>query len=291
MKLRSVELQVARADEAAEFLERVWGLVPAGAQRPARYFRGTAAHPYLLSIRPADTPAVTSITFSGSSEEVAAMLDRVRRAGAPHKPLAAVDDPGGGTGFVAQGPEGHVYRFLTGAEAAARPPDRDRPLQLTHVVLNSPDVAASERFAVETLGFIVSDRTQMMSFLRCNRKHHCVAYARADVASLHHIAFEMQDIDAVMRGFGRLRDAGYASVWRPGRHGPGNNVFGYFIAPFGAMIEYTAEVLEVDENYRVGAPEDWKWSPGRIDHWGMSGKDTARTGPAERLFRFPASLA
>jgi catechol 2,3-dioxygenase-like lactoylglutathione lyase family enzyme len=157
-------------------------------------------------------------------------------------------------------------------------------------VLNTTDVEACERFAVEKLGFKVSDRTAHMRFLRCNRKHHAVAYAKSELASLNHIAFELPSLDAVMRGIARLREAGYESVWGPGRHGPGNNVFGYFIAPFGGVIEYTAEVSEVGEDYRVGAPEDWKWPPGRIDHWGMSKKDTARTSAAERVLRFTARL-
>ena len=36
------------------------------------------------------------------------------------------------------------------------------------------------------------------------------------------------DIDGVMRGIGRMRDAGKDPVWGPGRHGPGNNRFVYF---------------------------------------------------------------
>jgi len=131
----------------------------------------------------------------------------------------------------------------------------------------------------------------MMSFARCNRKHHALAYVRADSPSLNHIAFEMRNCEAVMRGIGRMRDAGVECVWGPGRHGPGNNVFGYFVAPFGGVIEYTAEVLELDDDYRVGGPEDWKWPPGRIDQWGISVKDTAKTGPAERYFRFRAELS
>lgn len=286
MRLRSVELLITQPDEAAEFLERVWGLAPAGTQGGTRYFRGTADHSYLVSIRAADAPALSTITHSGSPEEIGALRERVRRSGAPCRTFDSLDEPGGGPGFVVQGPEAQAHRFVTESAVAPLPASRDQPIQLTHVVLNSRDVAASERFAVATLAFVVSDRTRMMSFVRCNRKHHCVAYAHADVASLHHIAFEMQDIDAVMRGFGRMRDAGHASVWGPGRHGPGNNVFGYFIAPFGAVIEYTAEVSEVDENTRVGGPEDWAWPPGRIDHWGLSEKDTARTEPAERRYRF-----
>jgi len=136
------------------------------------------------------------------------------------------------------------------------------------------------------LGFAVSDRTRHMTFVRCNRKHHCIAYAGSDSASLNHVAFELPSLEAVMRGIGRMRDAGFEPVWGPGRHGPGNNVFGYFIAPWGGVIEYTAEIAEVGDNYKVGGPEDWQWPPGRIDHWGISKKDTAKTGPAERLYRF-----
>jgi hypothetical protein len=142
---------------------------------------------------------------------------------------------------------------------------------------------------VEVLGFRVSDRTRMMTFVRCNRKHHCIAYARAEAASLNHIAFELPSIDALMRGIGRMRDAGHACAWGPGRHGPGNNVFAYFIAPFGAVVEYTAEVSEVDDAYKVGGPDDWQWPPGRVDHWGVSSKDTARLAAAERNFRWRAS--
>ena len=55
------------------------------------------------------------------------------------------------------------------------------------------------------------------------------------------------------------------------------------------VIEYTAEVSEVGDDYKVGSPEDWKWPPGRIDHWGLSRKDTAKTGPAEQALRFKGS--
>ncbi len=161
-------------------------------------------------------------------------------------------------------------------------------MRLSHVVLNMKDVDAAERFAASQLGFRVSDRTRHMTFMRCNRVHHCIAYARAGYTSLNHVAFEMANVDGVMRGIGRLRDAGYPCVWGPGRHGPGNNVFGYFVGPHGGIVEYTAEVSRVGEDYRVGAPEDWKWPTGRIDHWGVSMKDTARTDAAERAFTWHA---
>jgi 2,3-dihydroxy-p-cumate/2,3-dihydroxybenzoate 3,4-dioxygenase len=276
MRLRSVELEIPEVAPAAEFLEREWGLAPAGSSGATRFFRGTGDHPYILSLTKASAPAVRAITFSGSEDEIA-RLGKIDRT---------FDVPGGGRGLEIKGPEAQVYRFILEATIPEKLKDLDKPIQLTHAVINSTDVEAAERFAVERLGFKVSDRTAHMRFVRCNRKHHAIAYAKSELASLNHIAFEMPSLDAVMRGIARLREAGYEPVWGPGRHGPGNNVFGYFIAPYGGIVEYTAEVSEVGDDYKVGGPEDWKWPPGRIDHWGMSKKDTAKTSAAEALFRF-----
>ncbi len=280
MRLRSVELELPDVAGTADFLGGAWGLLPAGSSGGTLFFRGTGSHPYILSLIPAPAPAVAAITFSGNLAEI----ETVGKRNGKH--LAAYDVPGGGKGFEIRGPEAQNYRFIVESETAEPIADRERPIQLTHAVLNTADQDAAERFAVEKLGFIVSDRTAHMRFLRCNRKHHCVAYAKAALPSLNHIAFEMSGVDTVMRGIARLREAGYEAVWGPGRHGPGNNVFGYFIAPYGGVIEYTAEVSEVGDDYRVGTPEDWKWPPGRIDHWGISKKDTAKTGPAEQVLRF-----
>jgi catechol 2,3-dioxygenase-like lactoylglutathione lyase family enzyme len=273
MRLRAAEIRTADLEKSSDFLLNVWGLLDAGHRGRTRYFRGTADHPYILSLTQADTPGIAAITFAGSEEEIAKL---------PGEKVREFDAPGGGSGVVVEGPEGQRYRFVTDSPASALPPERDRPIELSHVVLNVRDWESCERFAVEKLGFKVSDRTRIMRFLRCNRKHHALAFVNSDISSLNHMAFEMRDLDAVMHGIGRLREAGYPCTWGPGRHGPGNNVFGYFVAPFGAIVEYTAEVGEVDEQYRVGGPEDWKWPPGRTDHWGISTRDNARMHAAER---------
>jgi 2,3-dihydroxy-p-cumate/2,3-dihydroxybenzoate 3,4-dioxygenase len=257
VQLRSVELTVPKLEEAARFLENLWGLAPAG---DGHQFRGTGTHPAIITLDEG-VPAIRSITFSGSAAEVRGRTE-------------------------VRGPDGAVYRFIADEAPVAALSDPDRPIRVTHVVLNTPEREVCERFAVDALGFTVSDRTRHMTFVRCNRKHHCIAYAGSDSASLNHVAFELPSLEAVMRGIGRMRDAGFEPVWGPGRHGPGNNVFGYFIAPWGGVIEYTAEIAEVGDDYKVGGPEDWQWPPGRIDHWGISKKDTAKTGAAERLYRF-----
>ena len=287
MRLRSIELELPRHDAAVDFLRDTWGLHDAGRRGHTAFLRGASDHPYLVSLTEAAAPRAAAITFSGAAEEIEAVRARIASAGAPApERVASFDEPGSPSGFFATGEEGQVFRFVAERERATAIARAGTPVQLTHVVLNALDREACARFAADALGFTVSDRTRHMTFVRCNRKHHALAFAHSDAASLNHVAFEMADLDAVMRAVGRLRDLGLAPAWGPGRHGPGNNVFAYFIAPFGAVVEYTAEVQEVDDTYRIGTPEDWQWPPNRIDHWGLSTKDSARLGVAERTFRF-----
>lgn len=292
MRLRSIELEMPDRNAAVRFLKETWGLLDAGSRNGTSYLRGTEDIPYVVSVAEAGEPAVAAVTFSGSKPELGRTRKRASAAGAPLGPVRDFDEPGGGSGYFLEGPEGHVFRFVTARKRVKKlRPDRDRPLQVTHVVLNARDREACTRFAVDVLGFRLSDRTGFMNFVRCDRVHHALAYAQSDNSLLNHIAFEMTDIDAVMRGIGRLKDAGVEPFWGPGRHGPGNNVFAYFVAPFGAAVEYTSEVQRVGSAYKVGTPEDWKWPPGRNDHWGISTRNSAAISQAERRFGFRPLVA
>lgn len=287
MRLRSVELEMPQAEGAADFLEGTWGLLDAGKTKKTRYLRGTGDHPYVMAVSEGPSPAVASVTFSGTKQEVEKIRSRAKKAGISVAPCAAeLDEPGAPAGFRLTGPEGQCFRFVTDKKPVPRLKDPDKPIALTHVPINAVDADACTKFALDVLGFKVSDRTRLMDFIRCDSVHHCLAFVRTGVSAVHHMAFEMVDLDAVMRNVGRLRDAGIDPAWGPGRHGPGNNVFAYYIVPFGAVMEYTSEVERVDRTYKVGGPDDWKWPPGRVDHWGLSKRDDARLHAAERNFRF-----
>jgi catechol 2,3-dioxygenase len=65
-------------------------------------------------------------------------------------------------------------------------------------------------------------------------------------------------------------------------------VFAYFCGPEEVPIEYTGEMQQVDDSYRVGAPADWTWPPGRLDHWGITPGPSARVKAAQRRFAFSA---
>ncbi|MGO4165657.1 VOC family protein [Novosphingobium sp. YAF33] len=285
MKLRSIELALPDPAAAAAFMTEIWGMAAAEPKGDTHYLRGSGPFPYLVAFEKSEDEFVRSTTFVCTAEELEALKARVAAAGWTASPTTS-DDLGGGQGVLVELPEGTILRFLVDATEVAPIAGRDLPVKLTHVVFNAADAEACGHAVEDVLGFRVSDRTKGMVFVRCNDSHHSTAFARAGFASLNHVAFEMEDMDAVMRGIGRLRDHALVPAWGPGRHGPGANVYAYFIAPFGPVIEFSTAVEKVPEDYKVGAPDDWTWPAGRIDQWGMSDKDFDGLRRAEERFRF-----
>ncbi|KPF54252.1 glyoxalase [Novosphingobium sp. AAP1] len=285
MKLRSIELALPDPAAAARFMRDIWGMAPGEVRGDTHYLRGSGSYPYLVAFEKADAEFVRSTTFVCTAAELADIRSRAADRRWPLIDTVSVD-PGAGEGVIVELPEGELLRFLVNTTEVEPITGRDLPVKLTHIVFNSADAEASGHAVEDVLGFRVSDRTKGMVFVRCNDSHHSTAFARAGFSSLNHIAFEMEDLDAVMRGIGRMRDHGFAPAWGPGRHGPGANVYAYYIAPFGPVIEYSTAVEKVPEDYRAGSPEDWTWPPNRIDQWGISDKDFDGLRQAEERFRF-----
>jgi catechol 2,3-dioxygenase len=287
--LRSVALVVADVDATARFYTDVWHLDVADRSDGAVYLRGSGDAHHLLSLHRGERAALRDVTFQARGADAldAVAAGAVAAGGSVIAPPCPVAEPGGGTGVTVRDGDGRVFRVVHGdsRHADAHVVD-DRPIRLAHVVLNSHDVAATQRFFEQALGFTLSDRTRIMAFMNCNRDHHSVAIGATDNDALNHIAFLMPDLESVMRGGGRMRDAGYAIEWGPGRHGPGNNAFNYFIGPDDVVIEYTADVQQIDDSYQVGSPDDWTWPAGRVDQWGISQPPSARLKQAQRAIHF-----
>jgi hypothetical protein len=145
------------------------------------------------------------------------------------------------------------------------------------VVLNSAKIGDEVSFFCDMLGFKVSDRTNMMEFIRCCADHHSIAVARGNGPCLNHMAYEVANIDGLMRGAGRLRSNGFDIEWGVGRHGPGDNVFSYFVEPNGFVVEYTTEVQQIDEStYAANDADYWANFPMRPCRWGMATKPSNR---------------
>lgn len=288
--LRSVALEVPDLAEAERFYTSTWKLGVAHRADDALFLRGTGQDHHVLALHAnAGPPAVRHVTFRARSAQALEDIAQaaVAAGGRVIRPLTAAADPAEGRSLAIADPHGRVFEVVHGDRSGEGSEARnDHPIRLAHVVLNSHDVPATQRFCEQVLGFRLADRTGIMAFMNCDRDHHSLALADADNDALNHIAFLMPDLDSVMRGGGRMKDAGFAIEWGPGRHGPGDNAFNYFIDPFGVVIEYTAEVQQIDEHYRVGSPDDWKWPPGRVDHWGISTPPTPRLKEAQRVVRF-----
>jgi catechol 2,3-dioxygenase len=224
-----------------------------------------------------------------------AALDEVSRyalqaGGRVLKPIGSASDSAGGTSVSVADADGRVFELVHGDRLHEEVThDEDRPLRLAHVVLNSHRVEHTRAFMEQVFDFSLADRTRFMAFMRCNSDHHSIALGDTDNDALNHVAFLMPALDGVMRGAGRMKDAGYGIEWGPGRHGPGDNAFNYFVGPFDLVIEYTAEVEQVDDSYQAGRPEDWKWPPGRVDQWGIGVGPTDRLKHAQRAVLFDGS--
>jgi catechol 2,3-dioxygenase len=271
--IRGVELGVTDPARAEAFYRDVWGLAVADRQDEIVYLRASGTDHHVLALHSHQASEILSVSFrvrdAAELEQIAARTEAA--GGIVIAPSAPNSEPDGGWVLKIATPEGYVLRFHYGDVLHAHSePGEFVPCRLSHVNLNCTDVDATSRFFQSVLGFALTDRSKAMAFLRCNSDHHAVVLADSGVDGLNHVAFMMPDWESVMRGSGRMIDHGYPIGWGVGRHGPGNNVFAYFVDPFGFVIEYTAEVLEVDDSYEPHGPEYWVWPPGRTDHWGIA---------------------
>lgn len=287
--LRSVEIAMTDPATAVKFFTDVWNLTPVTEIDGVHYLRGTGAFHHILTVRKAPHTALIRITFDAADRAtVDALHAQVKAHGlGTIDPPRALKQPHGEYGFGYQDPEGRNIAVVCGIKDHANTADRtDYPRKLSHINLNNSDPEATFAAFRDGLGFRETDTTRKMRFLSCGHDHHSVVLGFGGGATLNHIAFEMPDLDSIMRGAGRMRDDGRPIEWGPGRHGPGNNVFCYFLGPENAPIEYTGEMQQIGAGYRTGTPDDWKWPPGRVDHWGIMPKATERMEKAGENYRF-----
>lgn len=270
--LRYVGVGVPDLRGERSWVANVWGLPEVAVDGDTAYFAAASSpHAYVYRVRAAEQRRLDVIAFAVASESaVDARAERLAASGVklvcePRR----LDGPGGGYGFRFFDLDGRTVEISSGvSERSPRTLGRGEsiPATLTHVVLHTPDIKRSVAFYEKHLGLRVSDWLgEFMCFLRCNSVHHCLAFIPGP-ACLNHAAFEMRDLDEMMRGTARLVKEGVVLGWGPGRHTAGNNTFAYFLAPSGNVLEYTAEVERIDES--TWKPTVYKPSPDITDQWG-----------------------
>ena len=280
--VRSVELGVRGLQQSADFYIKVWALDEVAADGDGIHLRATGGEHHVLTIRERPKPTLLGVNFAAPDRTTVDQLwAKARSYG-----VKGLGDPaplsgaaGGGYGFRFETPDGLPMSISSdGTQHPDVVLDRSRPSKISHVVLNSANADEQMPFFIDVLGFRRSDSTHMMEFLRCCSDHHSIAIVRGSGPSLNHVAYEVPNIDGLMRGTGRVKRNGFDIEWGVGRHGPGNNVFSYFIEPDGFVAEYTTELDQIDEATHV--PQDaqyWdKVMPTRGDRWGTAGPPSNR---------------
>ncbi|MDP3855764.1 VOC family protein [Phenylobacterium sp.] len=253
--------------EMRRFLED-FGLVVAQAD-PGRIFaRGAGTAPFLHATEQGE-PGFVALGLRAASVEDLTALARAEKA-----EILPLDAPGGGLAVVLHDPDGHRVEVVAGQTSADRSPlppaevwnsARERPRQrrvkrtaagaahverLGHCVLNVSDFRASERWYKDRFGFITSDEIALTpefslgAFLRCDRgetptDHHTIFLMQGPKGpGFNHAAFEVADLDDLMAGHAKLREAGHKAEWGVGRHILGSQVFDYWRDPWGHILEH-----------------------------------------------------
>ena len=258
--LRHVDLAIPDFERQLAFYTRTWGLTTSPATR-ASPSSPPRARPSGTSSGCARTRASAS-TWSPSARRARRTWTRSpgsSSGAASRSPpsRASLGTEGGGYGLRFFDLDGRTVEVSADVATRQHRKIEEResiPVRLSHVVLNSTDPDATARWYSDTLGFRLSDTLAgpetgtVMNFMRCNPRHHSVAFARGPHVSLHHVSFELRGIDEFMRGTGRVLRSGTRMVWGPGRHLAGANTFAYFLDPQNNTIEYTTELAELDED-------------------------------------------
>lgn len=214
---------------------------------------------------------------AADGDDIGRIVERARRVGGidvEHSDdgKATLRDPG--SGVLVEVTVADPYRSAINAPALNRPghiqrldrpalsvltTDPVRPANLTHVVLVSPDQPATLRFVVDVLGFEISDQLPgVIAFTRCGEVHHNLAVQAGPVTYPHHVAFETDGVDDVVRGGHAMIERDPARhTWGVGRHAIGSNWFWYLRDPSGTFVEYTADVDRISSQ-EAYSPKQWR---------------------------------
>lgn len=282
-ELAYVRLQVPDLDAAERFFT-TFGLEKRTRTEDRLYLRACGPEHHVVVAHRGER-RLLSIAFEVQSEEELERAARIEGASG----IEAIDGPGGGRRVLLSDPDGNNLEIVHGIEKTAplahptqhfnsasgrtrrvnsivRPHHGPaRVLRLGHVVPRSPQVARMARWYAETLGMLESDDVPLpdgsddllMSFLRVDQgdkpvDHHAMQILKGGKNQIHHISFEVQDIDDLHVGHEALGGAGYRHVWGVGRHVQGSQIFDYWLDPFGIMFEHWTDTDMLDAKVPKG---------------------------------------
>lgn len=169
------------------------------------------------------------------------------------------------------------YGRIERINAASPVYEQGEPISIGHVVFFTPDLAKTENFYKEKLGFFLSDAYKDRgAFLRCRGTgyHHDLFLLSVPnkPAGLNHVAFVVRDIHEVIGGGLNMNRAKWSTFIGPGRHPISSAYFWYVHSPLGGAFEYytnddylTEEWQPRVEEHRLELFTEWAIEGG-LDH-------------------------
>jgi catechol 2,3-dioxygenase len=263
-KLIWAELAVTDIDQALEFNVDVLGL-----REIAR--EGRNIH---LSCDPEDPHAQLVLTDGGTGvrsfalgvdsetelEDFESRLAAIdvkterRSDAAPHQPTSlAFQLPTGHEVVLLPRPDRPLYRH-PGSDAASQrrgvgPADIDH---ITIAFAEDAEARAVAHVLSQGLGFRISDifvnadDEWQAAWTRAGEAHHDIGLIRCQPgASLHHLAWTVDNMEHHKRAADTLAAAGHPLETGPGRHGVGGNLYSYLWTPGGNRYELSAEMPRI----------------------------------------------
>jgi catechol 2,3-dioxygenase-like lactoylglutathione lyase family enzyme len=267
-----------------------FGLIRSDRTADKLYMRGTdpAHHIYIVE---KTNPRLVGFAFHARTE-----ADLMRAARLPQATaVEEMDEPGGGRRVRLTEPNGYQIEIVHGIERVPAievptqsnntateplrrkgvlfrlPEGHSRVKRIGHGVIGTPLMKETIGWFRENLGLICSDDVYageednlIASFNRCDRgdeyvDHHTLACVNfGGQVGLHHISFEVSDIEAVMSHHHYLKALNrYEHRWGVGRHLAGSQVFDYWADPWGRVHERWADSdrLNAASGSSLGPPE------------------------------------
>jgi catechol 2,3-dioxygenase len=244
-----ISLAVTDLELATELAEAVLGLRRVHSNTTSRYFSSNDRQVELV-LSSAARPALLAVGLEATNEDSFDLLkSRLSEANVKFFEEREVY-PGVAQLIRFLLPSGHPVELHSSTGETNQsfyPTDGVRPRRLGHALLRVDDIPKVEAFLTEILSFRVSDRGVggEIVWLRCSEIHHSINLLQGP-PGLHHYAWEVDEWSVFKQLGDVLRGHHAQLVWGPGRHGPGNNLFTYHADSTGALVEYFADILRIE---------------------------------------------
>lgn len=271
-RLAYVDLTTPSLDATRAYYRDVIGLAEVESGGGSSYMSLGLDH-HTLALHEGGRPSLGAIGLQIGEVPIA---DLARRLGDMGIEARAMSDarPGVPQLLEVAGIGGHTFQLFPEIAASGRGfvGTGIAPLRLGHLAVLTPDAPKLLDFLRDGLGFWTTDWFEdFVTFVTCNHDHHVMNVISAPIATLHHLAFQLNDSSHQVRAADLLARHETATLWGPARHTAGHNIASYHYGADGALIELYNDMDVFVPELNACEPRPWHGDqPQRPKHWPLT---------------------